>query len=426
MIIHSGPTTHGNNVLTNLEGAAMPWIAPGPPELPDLRTHMRDFIGTAPGLALLAYQIISSERNRIFAVLPGPQPTPLTTRSGDPRPMAALEARRLGEAQLYWVDDDMTSLALAAAACPSGELVKARRMPAESGLMVFAQPIGSYVNNIGAGVAKFHNFLADATTSPLGDWARISCPIVAVSWSSWNPRDVRLTDQPSSTWAVRTLDGYDRVPPGCEWIWLTFYTTGGSGWGMLPADTVINNFGGVAITAGYLAKLDAQDSRPRLLWETELLLEVEKPLPTAQPDSPEQWAHVVYTAWQLMSQTGNAQLTEVESVARQRHGRKRDQRARITNAGTVQLVRVHTRHRPSTQASAEDAAASDGRQAPQWTCRWPVRPYRRNTCLNTHAHAEGGCEHEERIVPGHIKGPADQPLKVGPRVHIWDTPPPEP
>jgi hypothetical protein len=26
-------------------------------------------------------------------------------------------------------------------------------------------------------------------------------------------------------------------------------------------------------------------------------------------------------------------------------------------------------------------------------------------------------------VPGHIKGPADQPLKIGTRVHVWDTPP---
>lgn len=414
----------GDNTLTYVDGAAMPWIAPGPSELPDLRVRMRDFIGSPPGEGLLAYLIISSGRNRVLAILPGS--SQLSIRASDPRPMAALEARRLKTAQLYWVDADMTSLALAAAASPSGELVKARRMPAESGLMVFAEPIGSYVNNIGAGVATFQSFLGGEITSPLADSATlISHPIVAVSWSWWSPLDARLTDQPKTTWAVRTADGYERVPPDFAGIWLTFYTTGGLGWDVLPADTPVNYLGSTVITAGDLVRIGALGpSTPPLQWAAELLLEIGKPLPPPQPDTPEQWAHATYTAWQLMSQTGNAQLTEVEDAVRSRHGRKRDQRAGITGDGTVRLVRVHTRHRPSAQASEEDAAASDGRRASQWTCRWPARPYRRNTCLNPHAHADGGCEHEERVVPGHIKGPADKPLKVSTRVHVWDIPPP--
>ncbi|GAB3006187.1 DUF262 domain-containing protein [Saccharothrix stipae] len=102
-------------------------------------------------------------------------------------------------------------------------------------------------------------------------------------------------------------------------------------------------------------------------------------------------------------------------LPRSRHGRKRDQRAGVEDAGTVRLVRVHARHRN---------AAPGEREAPRWSSRWPVRAYRRNTCLNSRLHADGGCEHEERIVPAHIKGPADKPLKAGTRVHIWDTPPP--
>ncbi|MEU3568900.1 polysaccharide deacetylase family protein, partial [Kitasatospora sp. NPDC036755] len=31
-------------------------------------------------------------------------------------------------------------------------------------------------------------------------------------------------------------------------------------------------------------------------------------------------------------------------------------------------------------------------------------PYRRYTCLNPRAHEDGGCEHEDRIVPGHVRG----------------------
>lgn len=67
-----------------------------------------------------------------------------------------------------------------------------------------------------------------------------------------------------------------------------------------------------------------------------------------------------------------------------------------------------------------DAQASTGRREPQWTCRWPVRPYRRYSCLNPRAHEAGDCEHEDRIVPGHIKGPADMPLRIGETVNLWD------
>jgi hypothetical protein len=164
----------------------------------------------------------------------------------------------------------------------------------------------------------------------------------------------------------------------------------------------------------------------RLRTYDELVLRFDEPLPPPDPDHGSQWAHVVYTAWQMMSQTGKTQLTEIETVSRPRHGLKRDNRAGILGPGAVRLVRVHTRHRPTAQASAQDAAASHGRRAPQWSCRWPVCPYRRNTCLNPRAHAEGGCGHEEQVVPFHIKGPADKPLIVSNRVHIWDTPPPSP
>lgn len=43
-----------------------------------------------------------------------------------------------------------------------------------------------------------------------------------------------------------------------------------------------------------------------------------------------------------------------------------------------------------------------------------------DTCLNPRAHADNACEHEDRIVPAHIKGPADKPLKVDETVHLWD------
>jgi hypothetical protein len=44
-----------------------------------------------------------------------------------------------------------------------------------------------------------------------------------------------------------------------------------------------------------------------------------------------------------------------------------------------------------------------------------------NTCLHTGAHSRGEeHEHEDRIVPGHIKGPADKPLRIKNTVNVWD------
>lgn len=226
---------------------------------------------------------------------------------------------------------------------------------------------------------------------------------------------------------ARTPAGAKPLTPEFDGVWLTFWTTSGKGWDILPSNqpVSIDKHTGRTVTAGELA---AREARGSALLQTydELVLEFDHPLPHPNPDNGSQWVYVVYTAWQLMAQPGKAQLTEIETLPRARPGLKRDKRAAIIGPGAVQLVRVHTRHRPSAQASVEDAAASHGRRAPQWTRRWPVRPYRRNTCLNPHAHAHGGCEHEEHVVPAHIKGPADKPLVTTNRVHIWDTPPPPP
>lgn len=43
--------------------------------------------------------------------------------------------------------------------------------------------------------------------------------------------------------------------------------------------------------------------------------------------------------------------------------------------------------------------------------------------LNPRGHADGECEHEERIIPPHIKGPADKSLRVSDTVHLWESMP---
>jgi hypothetical protein len=393
------------------------WVAPEPAELPDLRIEMAERVLQDHSEFCIR---IANGDGPLVPSAPGP---PMETAVSSGLILARSEHERLRQASLYWVDEDMTSLTLAAAATPTNELVRARRMPAEAGLMVFAQPIGGHDIELSA-------LLTGAWTTAvpnLDHELQVSFPVVAVSWSHWCPADLQSND-PSDTirWRPRTPQGAVPLRGDVEGIWLTFWTTGTKNWERFPPDQplAIDKQTGKTITAADLATRETVRKVPRLRSHGAVLLRFGQPLPQSDPDDASQWVHVVYTSWQLMGQAGSAQLTETEVVPRRRHGLRRDERAHIVGPGAVQLVRVHTRHRPSAEASAEDTATSDGRRAPQWTRRWPVRPYRRNTCLNSHAHAAGGCEHEERIVPAHTKGPADKPLITSNRVHIWDTPPP--
>ncbi|MFE2751128.1 hypothetical protein ACFXGA_03885 [Actinosynnema sp. NPDC059335] len=317
-----------------------------PTDLPDLRLRMREHVLTSACGHEFVRRLDSGEA-ALTPRLSGPPHIQRTSAVTGALLIARREAQRLGDARLYWVDHDMTALAVAAAASPPQEPVVARRMPAEAGLIWFAKPIGDRV--------------------------------AAVSWSRWGPHDLDIDDGSYTiTWSLGTPGGTVPLHPGFEGVWLTYWT-------------------------------------PQLVPTAESVLPFGRTFALAQPCTAEQWAHVVYTSWQLMAQSGSARLAEIEDLPRTRHGRKRDQRAGVSDSGTVRLVRVHTRQRTGTVVD---------RETPQWTSRWPVRPYRRNTCLNSRLHAEGGCEHEERIVPAHIKGPADKPLKINTRVNIWDAMPP--
>jgi len=395
------------------------WTPPTPAELPEVRLRLREYVLSRNYMEFALR--IDFGGGAFFPTMQGPPEKTAAVGITGGMLMARREHRRLGEAQLYWVDGDMTSLALAVADIPSGEPVRARRMPAEAGLMLFAQPIGGYDLDLAASLANLGHPRALAPGTMV-----MPAPVVAVSWSTWTPAHLDLDGSPGVLrWNVRTPDGPVALRRDTEGVWLTFWTTGSSGWDALPPDLQLPDLAGGTTSAGRLAAFEAGSRNTPLRTCDEILLPFDTPLPHPTPDTRRQWAHVVYTAWQLMAQTGNAQLTETDTLTRPRQGRKRDERDGVTAPGGVRLVRVHTRHRPAPDATADDEQASHGRRAPQWNRRWPVRPYRRNTCLNSHLHATGDCEHEEHIVPGHIKGPADKPLIVTDRVNLWDTPPPE-
>ncbi|WP_432017671.1 hypothetical protein [Streptomyces hydrogenans] len=386
------------------------WEPPDPRQLPEWRAELLDYLSSDVATTTMR-GALSAGRCTIVPTVPGVDASAesigaiLLTRS---------EHDRLSKAELYYATPDMTALALAAAATPPTERMTLRRLPSENGLIVFGEPIGGYTEDV---AAVFAGTVAGKSTAP----TLITTPIVAVSWSTWSPQAVTL-DQGSVRWTFRGQGRAGALPPDFRGVWLTFWSPRGMFSGLAPETEIATMPDGTVITAGTIDATTAPHG-PVLGWDNEMLLREGAAFGAAVPDTTALWSHVLYTAWQLMAHDGKNQWAEVEDVPRARAGAKRDRRQGITGSGAVRIVRVHPGRRPSPKAAAEDAEASTGRREPQWSCRWPVRPYRRNTCLNPRAHQDGGCDHEDRIVPGHIKGPEGAPLRTGSTVHLWDRQP---
>lgn len=394
------------------------WDPPDPHQLPEWRSGMIEHLESMEGRMAMKHAMGAGR----FTIVPTvPSMTGPSTESIGAALVTATEAARLQRADLYYVTPDMTALALAAAETPPIEPVSLARLPSPAGLIVFGEPIGGYSEDVTAA-------LAGPVTERRGPALEITTPIVAASWSEWSPREVDLTDGPGGGYldAVRWLyKGQDQagiIPPDWHGVWVTFWSPRGMFSGLAP-DTVLGTMpDGTVMTAGQVDR-HVSSKGPALGWDNEMLLREGAPFSPPVPDTTASWAHVLYTAWQLMAQDGTQQWTEQEQLHRRRSGQKRDARQGITGSSAVRIVRVHPGRRPAPQAAREDADASTGRREPQWSCRWPVRPYRRNTCLNPRAHADGSCRHEDRIVPGHIKGPEGAPLRTGSTVHLWDRQP---
>lgn len=388
------------------------WDPPDPRQLPEWRGQLLDYLSDTEAMTGLR-EALRAGRATMVPTVSG---VGASSESVGAVLLAKSERARLAAAELYYATPDMTALALAAAQTPPTEPVDLGRLPSEAGFMVFGEPIGGYEEDAAA-------MLAGTFAHRPGASAVITTPIVAVSWSVWSPGAVRL-DRGSVQWLYKGQGRAAVVPPHWRGVWLTFWSPRGLFSGLAPETVVGALPDGSLVTAGQIDSMRGKARGPVLGWDNEMILTEGAPFGPAVPDTTALWSHVIYTAWQLMSaQDDKTRWAEVEDVPRARAGVKRDARQGVTGSGAVRIVRVHPRRGPAPQAAKEDAEASTGRREPQWSCRWPVRPYRRNTCLNPRAHSAGECRHEDRIVPGHIKGPEGKPLRTGDTVHLWDRQP---
>lgn len=386
------------------------WTPPPPAKLPEWRGSMIDHLSSMTAKATMA-EAIHSGHSTILPMVPGLEASPGAIGA---ELLARSETQRLQHADLYFATADITALTLAAAKTPPTEPVTIDRAPSTSGLIVFAEPIGGYEQDTAQALAGTRAYLPGAR-------AIVTTPIVAASWSPWSPQSLTL-DRGRIRWLYKSGTKTGLIPDDFHGIWVTFYSPRGLFSGLAPHTPVGLLPNGSVMTAAHIDHR-RNHGGPVLAWDNEMLMRDGARFDTPQPDTNAAWAIALYTAWQLMSQTSRTSWTEEEHLPRARSGAKRDQRQGISGSSTVRIVHVHTTHRPARAAAEQDARASTGRRQPQWTCRWPVQPYRRDTCLNTRAHADGGCTHEDRIVPGHIKGPKDAPLRVSDTVRLWDRQP---
>ncbi|MFM9707850.1 hypothetical protein [Streptomyces galilaeus] len=274
------------------------WRAPSPLHVLDWQRRQEAFTRTN----LTQLMLETALRNGHWTMMPAAGTSTVRT---DPafaaRVLMLTEADRLREARTYSIGPNATGLAVAAAAgSPPQEPISLTRPPSPSGLMIFADPIGSDVEAYRT---------ADTGT------VEIHTPIVAVSWSLWDGTQNQVGGIPL-TWLRRSRHGSVVPCPDLQGIWMTFYAPRPADTlGIDPHQPVAVQPDGTVITAAQAASADeAFTSRNPglygpLAWNNELVLPQGEIFGQPQPGTVQHWAATVYTTWQIMQQTGNTKLT---------------------------------------------------------------------------------------------------------------------
>jgi hypothetical protein len=297
--------------------------------------------------------------------------------------LAAAEATRLREGDLWYVDEDLCALLNAAHPSMPEFAPRPEDLPSKVGFAVFAEPIAVYQ----AEEARDERLL-DMVACSGGKWARATterlyagqAPIVAVSWGPMANR----------YWPAGGL-------------WMSFYAVSG----LHDLDGVIGDAKALARARSMVPPLSV-DNEAGIGWRPDGVPIDGFLLPT--PDAPVttlSWARLVFAAFQLAAQ---ANLAEREELPTPRPERRRTQRAGLPPRD----VRVARLRRTLTA----DRDAEDQQTGQEWRHRWVVRGHWRKhwyPSLN---------DHRPLWIAPYLKGPADAPLIGGERVTVVTAAPP--
>ncbi|QQQ77404.1 hypothetical protein IOD16_02355 [Saccharothrix sp. 6-C] len=353
-------------------GDAQPqiWTPPAPRELPALRAALAEYLRSPLQLQTQTQLLQTST------------PGTLRPNTGDPARDARLlleqERTRLAEAVLYYVTEDMTRLALAAATTLPVHSFHPDDVPTESGFLVFAEPIAAY--------------------HPEPDPEQ-TVTIVAVSWGPLA--------------AV--------VRGGQSGVWLTF-------WSMTDyeADAAWLHRQGMPLQQ---ARARIRQVRAELTWDNEVALRygastlavvdhhehgtvvhkdrLDTPRRRMGHDQGHHRGLGAHRAYDLApDDPGRCHRHRRTASAAQPAPPRRTRRLQPHG---VRVVRI--RHRGDVPARDDHAAAHDQRT---YRVRWTVRGHWRNQWYPSRA------EHRPVWINPHVKGPDDAPLRTGDTVHVFD------
>lgn len=292
-----------------------------------------------------------------------------------------------GDSSVYFVSEDMTAVAKAAAKTMPRQELRRDDLPSERGFMVFDQPV-------------CHWELADGAV-----------PIVGFAWIGHGPRGYsskhpdlectcpfegsdphcagcadsrrRYDEDPNYDHLDHVGEGPDCICPGC-----TCPASEPVGEGQ---EFFVYPLGRVSQTSLLVPMSDDPDHMGWMQW-------IVGDIPSNDFHN---FGGVLLATWTLMQQS----LSVSQKIPGDRAERRRCSRANLPSDVVVVRLRRHSQDNDNAEAPPEGAVA--------WSHRWLVNGHWRNQWLPSRA------AHRLQWIAGYVKGPAKLPLIVKDRVTAW-------
>lgn len=350
-----------------MQHSTVPTYAAG--DVPGLRRNLADWYGGPQGVQLYRLAIDMGKQ----PIRPAGPAGPVSQH------LAAMEARRLRDADLWYLDEDLCALLDAAHPSMPAFAPQPHDLPSQSGLAVFATPIALYPSSASRVDELVNKLGCDHTRDVAERLYEQTIRIVAVSWGPYRTPDWKTGG-----------------------VWMSFYSESNVGKvvdertarlarAMLPPLTVDNEYAGAWRPDGEPAdayQLHGGDGQTG----------------TAR------WARLVFAAFQMAAQ---ANLAETEQQATPRPERRRTERAGLPPRD-VRIIRL--RRAVAAARTADQQTAGAGRD---WQHRWVVRGHWRNHWYPKLA------DHRPKWIAPYLKGPDGAPLIGGDKVTVVTASPDE-
>lgn len=346
-------------------------------EVPSLRRELAEWYASPAGVQYYYNAVVMGQQ----AIRPPGPPGPPEKVASQ---LAASEADRLRNGDLWYVDEDLCALLDAAHLSMPAFAPQPPDLPSKVGFAMFARPLAVYSTALARRddvVAQHRRHCDNPDCHELSEQIYSEdARIVAVSWEPMaNPY-----------WKAGGL-------------WMSFYAA--------PSPAV------AAMGGNEAAARRAKSMLPPLMVDNEATMAWRPSGAPAEPyrlpagDAPPgtlTWARLVFAAFQLAAQTN---LAEVEPEPLAKPERRRTERAGLP----PREVRVYRLRRSiAGERDSEDPGAGT-----EWRHRWVVRGHWRNHWYPSLK------DHRPLWVAPYVKGPAYAPLLGGEKVTVINAPQPE-